>query len=56
MANKYFETKYSAQRISGVAKTAFKDYFGGKAVGKEYFGEISVQKKLDWDIAKEYHF
>ena len=47
MTNKYFETKYSAQRISGVAKTVFMYYFGETAVGKEYFGEISVQKKLD---------
>ena len=43
--NKYFETKYSAQTISGVAKTVFMYYFGEKAVGKEYFGEISVQKE-----------
>ena len=48
MANKYFETKYSAQGISGVAKTVFMDFFGEKTVGKEYFWEISVQKEYPW--------
>ena len=47
--NKYFETKYNAQTISGVAKTVFMYYFREKAVGKEYFGEISVQKEYLWE-------